>query len=931
MLWILKDLGLNLKKILAEKGIVGKNSVLKFKGYNMSYLFWSFIGFLARGIFSLRYRVRTKGCFEALEAKLKEGILFLPNHSAHMDPPLLFFYLWPKFRMRPLVIDYIYRMGPLKFLMNLTRAISVPNFDTSVNQYKVYKAAEALKEVAEGLKRGENFILYPAGRLKNTAQEILGGASGAHSILHECPKAHVVLVRTTGFWGSTFSRAFEGKSLSLSKSFAHAVGALFKNFIFFLPRRDILIECELDPAALPRKGTRVEFNQFLEKWYNRYPDGKGGVLKAEPLKLISYSFWKREIPEIKPEETKTRGNVALKVSSETEKKIYTEICQILESASLEIKPEMDLSTDLGMDSLNIAELIAYLSQNYDIEDLHPEDLTTVQSVLDVAAGGHESHREVQKSSPYHWPEETNRPDPVLPVGRTLPEAFLRCCERMEGFAACGDDVSGVLNYKKLRQSVLVLAAHFKSLPGKNIGILLPSSIGAYLSILAVQMAGKTPVMLNWTLGPRYLDEMVSITRLQVVISSWRFIEKAQHIDFGKLVEKLQFLEDIRKNLSLKTKLKGALLAKLPLSFAMRAYELEKISEDDPCVILFTSGTEANPKGVPLSHKNILANQRSAMLCVDFRSTDVLYGILPPFHSFGYSVAGIFPIVAGMRFALYPDPTDSFALAEGAARWMITIFCGAPSFLKGLFHAAKSEQLQTIRMFVSGAEKAPQELYDRVASLKNGSKLIEGYGLTECSPIVSLMRPNLPPKGVGRPLPDVEICTIHPETEKLLPKGSEGEILVFGPNVFNGYLGNPRSAFLEIDGKKWYRTGDIGYLDPDGSLVLSGRLKRFTKIGGEMISLGAIESAITSELIRKGKVPSDVQSLALCANEKSVGKSDLVLFTTVSLEKEEINEMLNQAGFSRLIKISSIQKINEIPLMGTGKTDYRCLQTLMVGS
>ncbi|MBS0625722.1 MAG: AMP-binding protein [Verrucomicrobia bacterium] len=896
----------------------------------MSTLFWTFIGFLARGLFSLRYKVRTKGCFEVLDEKLENGILILPNHSAHMDPPLLFFYFWPKFRMRPVVIEYIYRIGALKFLMQLTRAIAVPNFDTSVNQYKIYKAQLALKEVSEGLKRKENFILYPAGRLKLTAEEILGGASGAHAIVQECPYAHVMLVRTTGFWGSSFSRAFEGKSLSLGRSFKHAVKAIFKNFIFFLPRREILIECELDPKGLPRQGTRVEFNKFLEQWYNQYPDGKGNRVQAEPLKLISYSFWKRDIPEIKTTQKKEKENNHIAISPETVEKVYRELARILDRPSLEPEPEMGLAADLGLDSLNIAELIAYLSQNFDVEDLHPEDIVTVRDVLEAASLGKETahDRAVKQGSTNHWPEETGRPDPVLPIGRTVPEAFLRSCERMDGFAACGDDTSGVLSYKKLKQAVLVLAAHFESLPGERIGILLPSSIGAYICILATQMAGKTPVMINWTLGPRYVDEMVSMTGVQVVLTSWKFLEKAQHVDFGKAIEKFVLLEDIRKELSFKTKLKGALLARAPLSMAMKMYGVDKICEDDPCVILFTSGTEATPKGVPLSHKNILSNLRSAMLCIEIDNRDVLYGILPPFHSFGYSVAGIFPILAGLKFALYPDPTDSFALAEGVNRWKITMFCAAPSFLKGLFHAAKKEQLSTVRMFVSGAEKAPAELFERVAQLGNGAKLVEGYGLTECSPIVSLVRPNMEPKGVGMPLPDVEICTIHLETGQLLPHGAEGEILVRGPNVFKGYLGNPRTAFIEIEGKQWYKTGDIGYIDPEGNLILSGRLKRFAKIGGEMISLGAVESTIISELLKQGKISTDVPALALLGKEKEPGKTDLILFSTVSLGKEEINEILNRAGFSRLIKISAVQKINEIPLMGTGKTDYRRLQTLM---
>jgi long-chain-fatty-acid--[acyl-carrier-protein] ligase len=182
--------------------------------------------------------------------------------------------------------------------------------------------------------------------------------------------------------------------------------------------------------------------------------------------------------------------------------------------------------------------------------------------------------------------------------------------------------------------------------------------------------------------------------------------------------------------------------------------------------------------------------------------------------------------------------------------------------------------------------------------------------------------------VGQLLSNVELCIIHPVTQALLPSSSEGEICVRGPNVFSGYLGNPRSAFIEINGQKWYRTGDIGHLDPDGNLMISGRLKRFAKQGGEMISLGAIEEVIYAELIRQQRISVDVPSLAVVADERDSSKPQLILFTTISIDLNEINEILRQAGFSRLIKISAVRTLREIPLLGIGKTDYRSLQTFI---
>lgn len=893
--------------------------------------FWTIISYILRAGMSLRYRIEVKGLELLTPDRLNrsQGILFMPNHTAHMDPLFLFLLLWSKYRMRPLVIDYIFNLSFLQPFHKLIRAIPIPNFETAVNEYKVKQGEKSMLEIAAGLKNGDNFIVYPTGRLKSTAKEIIGGASGAHELLKECPDANVVLIRTTGLWGSSFSRALEGRSPELGKMMLHGIGAIFKNLIFFTPRRKVLIEIEPNPEGMPRENmTRVELNRYLENWYNRYPDEQGNIRESEPLQLVPYSRWSKAIPEVfQAAKKETNHNNGIHVSDETRRKVYNEIRKILENPELNIKPEMSLAFDLGMDSLNIAEFITFLTKNFSVTELHPEDLESVGTILEIAQGGKETRIPKAPASTFTWHTEKRRPAPALPIGRIIPEAFLNSCERMEGKTACGDDVIGIMGYNRLKKAVLVLAQHFLTWKEERVAVMLPASAGAYIVILALQMAGKTPVMLNWTLGSRYLEEMMKISGAERIVTSGKFLDRLANVHFGACLDKLITLEEIRKSLTLKSKLRGVYLTKRSVKHVIQAMNLDKIDENSPCVILFTSGTEAAPKGVPLSHKNIIANQRSAMQCIELNERDVIYGILPPFHSFGFSVAGLFPILGGIKAAFYPDPTDSFALAEGANRWKITLFCSAPSFLKGLFHAAKPEQLKTIRLFVSGAEKAPPELFERVKKLESNAKLVEGYGITECSPILTLNRPNMPPKGVGRLVPDIDLITIHPEKLQLLPNGSDGEICVRGPNVFQGYLGSPRTPFIEIDGKKWYRTGDLGHLDTDGSLILSGRLKRFTKIGGEMISLGAVEEILAKHLINAGRMSPDFPSLAVCADERDPERTRLILFTTIPLDREEANMILQQAGLSNLVKISSVKRVDDIPIMGAGKTDYRTLQAL----
>ena len=325
-------------------------------------MFWKLISHLAIALLSLRYSFKIRGLKEIqrLQFPKKGGIVFLPNHSAHVDPLFLFILLWPKFKIRPLVVEYIFRQKFLRPLMRLVRALSVPSFD-SVNQLKIHKAEKAMAEILNGIKKGENFILYPSGRLKSTPNEIVGGASATHSLIQECPEANVVLVRTTGLWGSSFSRALEGKSPELAKIIFKGVLTVFKNFIFFTPRRKIVVEFEVEPKDFPRTVSRIDFNRYLETWFNQYPDTSGNRHSEETLQLVSYQFWSKKLPTpFQPKKAKSEKEKT-QISEETREKVYSEIRKVLENSNLTIEDEMNLAMDLGMDSLNIAEIVAFLA------------------------------------------------------------------------------------------------------------------------------------------------------------------------------------------------------------------------------------------------------------------------------------------------------------------------------------------------------------------------------------------------------------------------------------------------------------------------------------------------------------------------------------------------------------------------------------------
>jgi len=878
--------------------------------------------FIVRKVLSLRYKLTITGREEILKQLKGEGkILFLPNHPAHVDPILIGSFLWPYFHIRPLVVEYIFRQSGINFAMRMMRAIPIPNFETSLSEIKRKSAEETIDKIIDGLNHNDNFMLYPGGRLKHTGKEILGGASATHTILQQLPDVKVVLVRTIGLWGSSFSRAATGKSPDFKSTFLKNVKIALKNFIFFLPRRHVTIEfCYA--KDLPKDKSRLEFNRFLEDWYNRYPID-GGFTDIEPLNLVSYAFWKQDLLKIKPRREK-KNKSTKQIQEKTKELVFEEIAKICKRRKEEIKEEMSLSGDLGLDSLDLADLVSFLSVHFDVGEVHPNELDTVKDALEIAEGIKEKWLEKEEVN-YKWPKEKNRKLYWCPEGKTVQEAFLRICDKMGNNIACGDDLGGALSYNKMKLAVLILSKKIAKIPGENIGIMFPASVGVYLVLLSVLLAKKTPVMLNWTLGPKYLQDMCEKASVEKVITSWRFIERLSNVDLGPLVEKLIYIEDIKQNVTIKDKVLGLIVAMMSTDKLLNKLHLNTVKEDDVAAILFTSGTEASPKAVPLSHKNMLSNQTNSLKTVKFFKEDVMLGTLPPFHSFGFNVVGLLPLLTGIRVVYSPDPTDSFTLAEVISRWQVSVVCLAPSFLRGLLQTATKEQLTSVRLFVVGAEKAPKELFDEIKSLGTNARLLEGYGITECSPVVTIHRENEEPRGVGRPLEGVEICTIDLNNQKLLPKGQEGEVCVKGDNVFSGYIAHNKSPFVEINNEKWYRTGDLGYLDENNNLILSGRLKRFAKMAGEMISLGGIEE-ILLEGLKKNKMMKEGAVLAVDVKEEEGGKPYLVLFTTVDVDKDEVNTILKDAGLSRLIKIAVVKRVDEIPLMGTGKVNYRLLQT-----
>jgi len=289
-----------------------------------------------------------------------------------------------------------------------------------------------------------------------------------------------------------------------------------------------------------------------------------------------------------------------------------------------------------------------------------------------------------------------------------------------------------------------------------------------------------------------------------------------------------------------------------------------------------------------------------------------------------TVCTLLPLVTGLRVAYHPNPNESRKIAKIISHWGASIMAGTPTFLRSILQAGQPDQFTSLRTLISGAERAPQDLFEKVKNLPHPVEIVEGYGITECSPVVSMNRPGEPRVGVGRPLEGTTIRIVNPATYEEVSPGADGLILIQSPSVFPGYLEPKMNPFLDLHGQRYYNSGDIGRLE-NGSLVITGRLKRFIKIAGEMISLTAIEEALQKQIPSYDDAPSVA---VLARGTEGDGRPTLTLFTSSQTTAETANTILRESGFPHLVAISNVIKLKDLPLLGSGKTDYQALKGMM---
>jgi acyl-[acyl-carrier-protein]-phospholipid O-acyltransferase/long-chain-fatty-acid--[acyl-carrier-protein] ligase len=472
-----------------------------------------------------------------------------------------------------------------------------------------------------------------------------------------------------------------------------------------------------------------------------------------------------------------------------------------------------------------------------------------------------------------------------------------------GFPAC-EDATQQLSYKKLLLASHVLGRKLAPLlkDEPNVALLMPNACGHVVALFSLIRIGKTPAILNFSNGPQQLAEACETASVRTVLTSRQFVEKAKLQPLIELFEErftVLYLEDVRSTVTKGDKLCGL------ADYAFRAKAAPGPNE----VILFTSGSESKPKGVVLSHRNLFANIQQARSVIDFTSKDKVFNAMPMFHSFGLTAGTMLPLLSGIKLFLYPSPLHYKVIPELVYTSNSTILFGTSTFLAAYGKAAHPYDFYSLRYVVAGAEK----LKDDVRQLwydKFGIRILEGYGTTETAPVLALNTPMAFKRGsVGRLLPGIE-CLL----EKI-PGIDGGNLHVRGPNVMKGYLLHDQGFVPCPD---WYDCGDVVDIDADGYVTVLSRRKRFAKIAGEMVSLGAVEEMVASCF-------PDLAAAAVSVPDSRKGERIVLFHTSPDLTIGALKEKTRALGGSPLLLPSQLRFVDKLPVLGSGKPDYMTLK------
>ncbi len=494
---------------------------------------------------------------------------------------------------------------------------------------------------------------------------------------------------------------------------------------------------------------------------------------------------------------------------------------------------------------------------------------------------------------------------------TLGREFILRCRENGPKALFGDPTGSTATYRKALIGAFALGRYFSSFDGRNVGVMLPNLTVTAIVFMALQIFRKTPVLLNYSAGPLALEHAMGLADLKVIITSRQFLEKARLTDAVLAGRRVVFLEDLKSLIGVTDKLWAVTRAIFPGGYA----KAEPEEAEGIACILFTSGSEGVPKGVCLSHRNLITNIHQSLSRIDANEHDYFLAALPVFHSFGLLVGILIPVFLGARSFLYVSPLHYRIVPQIAYDQQCTILCGTNTFLKGYARRGNPYDFHSMRYIFCGAEQLSDAVFDEYAK-KFGVRVMSGYGATECAPIISINSALEHQYGtVGTVLPgiDYRLGRVEGIDDQ---NGTVGKLFVRGRNVMKGYLKNEKAnhKYL-VEDEGWYDTGDIVEISGEGFVKIVGRLKRFAKISGEMISLGAVEETL---LARFG----ERKSLAVLAvPDEQRGERLIVITNNAEVELKSVRETLRARGFSELANPRDVRFLKDIPKLGNGKIDY----------
>ncbi len=481
---------------------------------------------------------------------------------------------------------------------------------------------------------------------------------------------------------------------------------------------------------------------------------------------------------------------------------------------------------------------------------------------------------------------------------------------------------------KLLGAAIALSRHLKKhCPRRRIGIVLPPGKGGVVANLAVTLADKIPLNLNFTSAHDFILSAIEQAEIDIIISA-RAMEK--RLENFPWTERMIYLEETLPKLKARIFFWWMLALILPTALLVRLLGIPRVGDHAEAVLLFTSGSSGQPKGVVLSHRNLIGNVSQFAAILDARDDDLILATLPFFHSFGCTVTLWYPLIEGTRIVTFPSPLETAKIAGLIEKHGVTLILAAPTFLRGYLRKAEPEQLRSVTMVITGAEKLPLDLAESFRA-RFGKGVLEGYGLTETSPVVSVNLPEPTPSkpgetvqpsnrmgSTGKMAPGIAAEIRDPETDERLSLHETGMLWLRGPNIFEGYLADPeRTAEVVQDG--WLKTGDLGRFDEDGFLFIEGRLSRFSKIGGEMVPHEAVEQKIMESLGISGQ--SDRLIALVGVPDEAKGEA-LILLSAIDVDLAALRHKLSETGVPNLWIPKSVRRIEAIPLLASGKLDLR---------